>query len=252
MSIVYPIKIFIFLCYNFSMNLNKVQREIKKLASPTRAGLLGRFFKTGPGQYGEGDKFLGLTVPQVRIIVKKYYQALTLPETAKLLASPYHEFRLTGALILIAKYQTAEIKNKKKFFAFYFENIKAFNNWDLVDLTAHKIVGDYLLDKDRKILFSLAKSPNLWERRVSVIASFAFINNRQFSESLKLAKILLTDCHDLVHKAVGWMLREVGKRDQPVLLKFLNQHASTMPRVMLRYALEKLPKKQRQYYLRQK
>ncbi|MFH1412585.1 MAG: DNA alkylation repair protein [bacterium] len=231
------------------MSLTKLKQAIAKQGNPKKAKLYARFFKTGKGQYGEGDKFLGLTVPEQRNIAKQY-QNLSLADVKKLLASLYHEHRLTGSLILVAKYKSGDDKQKKQFFDFYLKNTHAFNNWDLVDLTSPNIVGDYLLNKDKSILYKLAKSNNLWQRRISIIATFAFINNNQLNDTIKLAKILLNDKHDLIHKAAGWMLREAGKRDIKVLKKFLDQNVKQMPRTMLRYSIEKFPEKERKYYLK--
>jgi len=234
-----------------------IKKELKTKANPGQAVNCARFFKTNPGQYGAGDKFLGLTVPAQRVVAKKYYQHITLSEVGELLASPYHEYRLTGALILVAKYQQAQKVNnavdQKKIVDFYLKNIKGINNWDLVDLTASRIVGDYLLHQPktaRQLLYRLAKSDNLWSRRISIIATMAFIDQGQFTDTLKLAKMLLADQHDLMHKAVGWMLREVGKKDHRVLVQFLDQHTQHMPRTMLRYAIEKFPEITRRAYLK--
>ncbi|MFH0951196.1 MAG: DNA alkylation repair protein [bacterium] len=251
------------------MLLVKLQKELKSLSNPDQAKVLSGFFKTKPGQYGANDKFLGLTVPAQRLLAQKYYQDLSLADITKLLSSPYHEDRLTGALVLVAKYQQAKKANnlieQKKIFNFYFHNSSAFNNWDLVDLTADKIVGDYLwsvIDNKtadqrkvgrkviEKLLFKLAQSDNLWSRRISIISTFAFIKNNRLADTIKLAEKLLGDKHDLIHKAVGWMLREVGKRDKKILITFLDQHLTRMPRTTLRYAIEKFPPAQRQHYLK--
>jgi 3-methyladenine DNA glycosylase AlkD len=225
-----------------------IEKEIKQLADPVRAKHSQGFFKTGPGQYGEGDVFLGLTVPQIRVIAKKYYQTISLPEIKKLVASKYHEFRLCGLIILT--YQYDKFDYKKEIYDFYLKNTKYINNWDLVDVTTPKIVGDYLLDKDRSILYKLAKSSDLWEKRIAVLATFTFIRENEFDDCIAISEILLKDKHDLMHKAVGWMLREVGKRDVSILENFLDEHIKEMPRTMLRYAIEKFPEKQRKEYLR--
>ncbi len=222
--------------------LSKLKADLDKFADKDRAIHSLRFFKTGSGEYGEGDKFLGLTVPQVRSIVK-IYSDLPLPDVQNLLMSPYHEHRLTAVLILTKK------KLDKAVYDLYLKNTKYINNWDLVDLSAPNIVGKYLIDKDRLVLYKLAKSKLLWNRRIAVLATFAFIKNKDFSNSLKIAKILLGDKEDLMHKAVGWMLREIGKRDVKVLEKFLDENIHQMPRTMLRYAIEKFPEKQRRSYL---
>ena len=227
----------------------QIKKELKKFSNKNQADILQRFFKTGPGEYGEGDIFLGIKVPEIRKIVRKYYNEISLEETIKLIQSKIHEIRLTGVLILVAKYKKANKAEKKKIFNLYLKNYKYINNWDLVDLSAPNIVGNYLLDKNREILFTLAKSNNLWKKRISILATFTFIRNNQFDDTLKISKILLQDDHDLIHKAVGWMLREVGKRDQAVEEKFLKKHYKQMPRTMLRYAIEKFPEPLRKSYL---
>lgn len=229
--------------------LDLLQKKIKSFANPEKAKLLQRFFKTGPGQYGEGDIFLGLVVPIQREISKGYID-LTLVDLQKLIKSKIHEERMISLFILIQKYNKAKDKTEKqKYFDFYLKNAKKINNWDLVDLSAPNIVGNYLLDKPRKILYKLVKSENLWERRIAVLATFAFIREKDFRDALKIAQILLHDKHDLINKAVGWMLREVGKRDLAILEKFLQDRCKTMPRTMLRYAIEKMDEKKRKQYL---
>jgi 3-methyladenine DNA glycosylase AlkD len=229
--------------------LNQLKKDLKKLANPEKAGILQRFFKTGKGEYGEGDLFLGITVPEQRKIAKKYSE-LPLKETQKLLSGKIHEHRLTALLILVIKYKKADDTDKKRISHFYIKNFKHINNWDLVDLSSEKILGEYLLEKDKSLLYRLAKSKNLWERRIAVITTFAFIRNNRFDDTLKISGLLLNDRHDLIHKAVGWMLREIGKRDQEVEEKFLKKHYRKMPRTMLRYAIEKFDEKKRQFYLK--
>ena len=207
-----------------------------------------RFFKTGKGEYGEGDKFLGLTNPQIRTLAKKY-RDLDLADLEKLLGSKIHEHRLISLFILVDQFHRANEQARRQIYDFYLKNATRVNNWDLVDSSAHKIVGWYLEDKDRAILYKLAKSKNLWEKRISIIATFWFIKNGELNDSLKIAEILLKDEHDLIHKAVGWMLRETGKKDVAILRQFLDKHVLDMPRTMLRYAIEKLPKKERKNYL---
>jgi len=229
-----------------------VINKLKKIASKEKKIILQRFFKTGAGQYGEGDLFLGVTVPQQRALAKEFIQ-LPLNEVEKMLASKYHEVRLTGLLILVLKYQKAELeKEKKAIFDFYIKHLLAVNNWDLVDVTTPNIVGDYLFKKPKNILYKLAKSKNLWQRRVSMLASFAFIKNHDFVDALKLAKIHLKDGHDLMHKAVGWMLREIGKRNVNVLRKFLDDNISNLARTTLRYAIEHFSEQERKKYLQLK
>jgi 3-methyladenine DNA glycosylase AlkD len=232
--------------------INDLKKDLEKAADPEKAKLLQRFFKTGKGEYGEGDVFLGIVVPKQREVAKKY-QDIELSEMSHLLSSEIHEFRLVALLILTYKLKNKHItiQEKEKIFHFYLKNAQKgnINNWDLVDLSAPNIVGTHLLDKDRKILYKLAKSNNLWEKRISVLATFMFIKYKDYKDSLKIAELLLEDKHDLMHKAVGWMLREIGKRDTKEEEKFLKKHYKKMPRTMLRYAIEKFPENKRQAYL---
>ena len=228
--------------------LSDLVADFQKLRNPQKAKILSRFFKTGKGEYGEGDIFLGITVPQTRAIAKKYTH-LNLKDLEKLLSSKIHEYRLIALLILIENYKKASIENKNLIFNFYIKNTKFINNWDLVDLSAPHIVGNFLLDKDKSILYNLAKSSNLWEKRIAIISTYAFIRLYKFKHTLKISEILMNDNHDLIHKAVGWMLREVGKRNKDVEEKFLNQHYKKMPRIMLRYAIEKFDNNKRKKYL---
>ena len=232
-----------------SDKLKKLKDELKKAANPKQAKLLQGFFKTGKGQYGEGDIFLGIKVPVQRAIVKKY-GGMDLKEIQELLNSKIHEYRLIALFILIKKYIKSSEEDKGKIYRFYLKNTKNINNWDLVDLSAPNILGDYLLNKNKKILLKLVKSNNLWERRIAIISTYTFIRHNQFNETLKLARKLLKDDHDLIHKAVGWMLREVGNKDQKVEKSFLNKYYQVMPRTMLRYAIEKFNKKQRSFYMK--
>ncbi|MDP1538484.1 MAG: DNA alkylation repair protein [bacterium] len=229
-----------------------LRKELKAKANQKRAKGSQRFFKTGPGEYGEGDIFLGISSSAMRPIAKKFNN-LRFKEISELLKSKIHEERQIALFILIHQFRGAMIQHsasvRHKIFNFYLKNTKYINNWDLVDLSAPKIVGDYLLDKNRKILYKLAESRNLWERRIAILATYAFIKKNQFIEILKISEMLLNDKHDLIHKAVGWMLREVGKRSQTALEKFLKKYASKMPRVMLRYAIERLPEGKRKGYL---
>jgi 3-methyladenine DNA glycosylase AlkD len=228
---------------------NKIDQKIKSLADPKKAQILQRFFKTGPGQYGEGDKFLGVTVPQVRIVAHEF-KSLELEVISESIKSPFHEERLCALIILTLQFKSADESKKKKIFDFYLKNTKYINNWDLVDLTADRIVGDYLDDKDKSVLFKLAKSKDLWERRIAMLSAFHYIKNGKTDVAIKIAGILLHDKHDLIHKAVGWMLREIGKRcSEKVLYDFLDAHYHEMPRTMLRYAIERLPERKRKYYL---
>jgi len=226
-----------------------VKAELNKMADPIRARVSRRYFKTGPGEYGQGDCFLGVRVPSQRIIARQFV-GLPLLEVEKLLKSRWHEYRLTGILILVNKYQIGTDEQKKEIFTFYSDHLEAVNNWDLVDVSAHKIIGNYLKDKDRRFLYYLADSDNLWFRRSSIIATFAFIDDGDLQETIQLATRLLKDKHDLIHKAVGWAIREVGKKDPLIAKKFLDRYHSEMPRTMLRYALEKFSSAERQHYLK--
>ena len=229
--------------------LEDLRKDLNLYASPQKAEVLKRFFKTGKGQYGEGDIFLGVQVPDLRKIVRKYAN-IPLDNTLNLLRSKIHEERLIALLIMVEKTKWADEAGKETLFKKYLENTQYINNWDLVDLSADKIVGSYLFEKPKDILYSLAVSENLWERRIAILATFDFIKKVFYEDTLKLAKILLNDRHDLIHKAVGWMLREIGKRcSQEVLEQFLLANYKQMPRTMLRYAIERLPEDLRQQYL---
>jgi 3-methyladenine DNA glycosylase AlkD len=229
--------------------LEKLKKEFSKLANPDKARNLEKYFKTGKGEYAEGDKFLGIVVPEQRKLVKKYAALLSLEEIQELLNTKIHEYRLTALLILVKQYQKADEKIKKQIFDFYLKNTKNINNWDLVDLSSRDIVGNYLLDKDKSILYQLANSKDLWEKRIAIISTSEFIRKSQFDDTIKISEILLKDKHDLIHKAVGWMLREVGKRNQEILESFLKKHHKIMPRTMLRYAIEKFPENKRKAFL---
>ncbi|MFA5228478.1 MAG: DNA alkylation repair protein [Candidatus Paceibacterota bacterium] len=222
-----------------------IEKEIQSKKDPIRAKILSRFFKTGKGEYGEGDIFLGIVVPVQRIIAKKH-KDVSLKEVQKLLNSEIHEYRLTGLLILVEKYK----EEKELIYNFYIKNFKNINNWDLVDLTAPKIMGDFLEGKNKDILYSLSISSNLWERRIAIVTTFAFIKNNDFKDALKISKILLNDKHDLIHKAVGWMLREIGKRNKEKEKEFLNKYYQFMPRTMLRYSIEKFNPKEKEFYMK--
>jgi len=230
------------------MTAQKIQKRLRQFASTEKSQLLQRFFKTGPGEYGEGDIFLGVVVPDIRRVAKEFQDA-PLDEAITLLKSAIHEERLLALLMLVSAYDRGDAALKKKIFSLYLRNTKCINNWDLVDLSAPNIVGAYLLDKDRKRLYAFAKARDLWKRRIAVLSTFAFIRQNDFDDSLRIAEILLTDDHDLLHKAVGWMLREVGKRDVTAEEKFLKQHYKKMPRTMLRYAIERFPEGKRRKYL---
>ena len=228
-----------------------VIEDLGELANPKKAKVLSGFFKTGKGQYGEGDIFLGISVPKIRKLVKKY-KKLSLMEIEKLLMNLIHEHRLAALLILVEKYKYGTVIERKEIFDFYIKNLKKINNWDLVDSSAERIVGEYLyIYSNEKTLYNLARSDNLWERRIAIIATYAFIKKGKFNDTLAIAETLLSDKQDLIHKAVGWMLREMGKRGGMKELEgFLMKYHKTMPRTMLRYAIEKFSKEKREFYMR--
>ena len=228
--------------------VKNIREDIQRLRNPEKAKILSGFFKTGKGQYGEGDVFLGIPVPEQRKIAKKYTD-LSFTDIKKLLLSKIHEYRLIALLILLGRYRRADETGKQNIFNLYLKNTNHINNWDLVDLSAPNIIGDYLLTRDRSILYRLAQSENLWERRIAIISSFAFIRADQFDDTFCIAELLLHDRHDLIHKAIGWMLREIGKRDQQKEEMFLGKYAAVMPRTMLRYAVERFDSKKRFLYL---
>ncbi|MGH8048293.1 MAG: DNA alkylation repair protein [Chthoniobacterales bacterium] len=230
-----------------SQELRTIRQALHAAAKPANAPVLHKFFKTGRGEYAEGDIFIGVKVPDARRLVRNS-DSLAEKDVVALLHSPIHEERLLALLILVRRYQRRET-DRKKIVATFLREIKSINNWDLVDSSAPCILGPWLLDRDRSILRKLAKSKSLWERRIAILATFAFIRANDFAWTLELAETLLRDKHDLMHKAVGWMLREVGNRDEAALRKFLNQHTPHMPRTMLRYAIEKLPAADRAHYL---
>jgi 3-methyladenine DNA glycosylase AlkD len=228
-----------------------VQSDLQKLADPQRAEFFKRFFKTGKGQYGQGDEFMGgINVPTEHIIARKY-KNLTLKEIELLLTNKYHECRTVALMIMKLQWNKANKEDRKKLFDCYLANRKHINNWDLVDISAPTIVGRWLLDKpeERKFLYTFAKSDNLWERRIAVLTTFAFLRSGDYKDTLAISEILIHDTHDLIHKAVGWMLRELGKRDQKAEEEFLLKHYKTMPRTMLRYAIEKFPEMKRKFYM---
>ncbi|MFA6888006.1 MAG: DNA alkylation repair protein [Candidatus Woesearchaeota archaeon] len=226
-----------------------IHNEFNKHKDPKKAKILARFFKTGKGEYAEGDQFLGIIVPTQRKIANKYKELPT-TEIQQLLQSNIHEYRLTALLILIEQFKKKE--KQTEIFNMYVKNTQYVNNWDLVDISAPTIVGTYLVKKEKTLLYTFAQSKNMWERRIAILATFSFIKQKQFNDTIKIAGILRNDVHDLIHKAVGWMLREVGKRDQVIEEQFLDKYAATMPRTMLRYAIEKFDEKKRKYYLKLK
>lgn len=221
----------------------QILQELKKHANPTKAKILQGFFKTGKGHYGEGDVFIGITVPQLRKIAEKN-QYLSFPRLQRLLRSKIHEHRLAALIALVQLFQKAEKENNKaaqrEIVHFYLANLQGVNNWDLVDLSAPQILGNYLLHRNKAVLYFFAHSHNLWKRRIAIVATLAFIRRGQFADTFKISELLMRDKHDLIHKSVGWMLREVGKKDQGELEKFLLRHSGKMPRTMLRYAIERL------------
>ncbi|MEO8399580.1 MAG: DNA alkylation repair protein [Ignavibacteriaceae bacterium] len=233
------------------MSLKEIKKAVKEQSNKEQGVFLQRFFKTGHGEYGEGDKFAGIKVPASRKIAQKNLN-VSLNEIKELLKSKIHEERLIALLVLVEQFKKGDEAQKEKIFKFYFKNSKYINNWDLVDLSAPQIVGSYLLNKEKDLIFDLAKSTNLWEKRISIISTLSFIRVNDFKATFKIAKILLNDEHDLIHKAVGWMHREVGNRDLNKEEEFLKKYYKKMPRTMLRYAIEKFPEAKRQDYLKNK
>lgn len=231
-----------------SAMLDAVRAALRECSSEADAVVLRRFFKTGPGEYGEGDVFLGVRVPATRRIARQY-EDLPLAETLELLQSAIHEERLLALLILVRNYRRGTAEDQGEIYRQYLSHTRCINNWDLVDSSAADIVGAYLDDRSRRPLHKLAQSASLWERRIAILATFHFIRKGEYGETLKLAETLATDREDLIHKAVGWMLREIGKRDQAAAEAFLATHCRHLPRTMLRYAIEKFPEPLRQQYL---
>lgn len=227
----------------------EIVEHLKSLGKNSDKKQLQRFFKTGKGQYGEGDIFIGIRVPKIRKLVPKY-KNVSIKKVKELISSPFHEVRLFALFVLVRKFDKAEKKQQKEVFDFYLANTRFINNWDLVDLSAPNIVGKYLLDKDRTPLLILANSENLWEKRIAMLACYTFIKNGEFDTALQIADILRYDTHDLIHKAVGWMLREIGNRDLAVEEAFLKKCYNTLPRTLLRYAIEKFDEASRQDYLK--
>lgn len=225
-----------------------IELALQQLADTDRASSSQRFFKTGRGQYGEGDCFLGIKVPQLRSMVRRF-ESIELSEVEQLINSPYHEIRLFSLFLLVRKFDRGNESERKANFDFYLANTQGVNNWDLVDSSAYQIVGRFLEHRDHDVLFSLADSSDLWRRRISMIACYWFIKQKQYATALLLAEKLLSDTEDLIHKAVGWMLREIGNRDIDVEKQFLAKHYHAMPRTMLRYAIEKFPAELRAAYL---
>jgi 3-methyladenine DNA glycosylase AlkD len=231
------------------MSASQIKKQLQQMADNAHATQLQRFFKTGPGEYGHGDRFLGIRVPKLRSVAKAH-RKIDLSHVTTLLQTNVHEHRMVALLILTYRYPKAIEAERERIYDFYLENTRWINNWDLVDVTAPHIVGAWLLERNKEPLYTLVKSDSLWERRIAIIATFCFIRRDRFEHTLKLADRLLADTHDLIHKAVGWMLREVGKRDQQLLEDFLALRYAQMPRTMLRYAIERLPEPRRQDYLK--
>jgi 3-methyladenine DNA glycosylase AlkD len=231
------------------MTAQDIQKRLKKLGDRKQAAVSQRFFKTGPGEYGEGDIFIGIRVPVLRKLAREYSD-LPVEETAILLRSQIHEERLLALLLLVGSFSRGDEAAKTAIYEMYLMHTGFINNWDLVDSSAEHIVGAYLMDKSKAPLYRLGESEDLWERRISIMSTFHYIKRNEFAETLKISRMLLGDRHDLIHKATGWMLREVGKRHLPAEEKFLKKHYKKMPRTMLRYAIEKFPEATRQRYLK--
>lgn len=233
------------------MTATFILNELLSVANPEKAAFLQRFFKTGLGQYAEGDVFLGLVVPLTRSIAKANKQT-PLSELKILMESEYHEARLCALLIAVEQFKKASEADRRKLYDFYLAHARRINNWDLVDVTCPHIVGAYLLDKDRSRLYELAESDCLWEQRIAMVSTVTFIRHRDYTDTLALAEKLMSHPHDLMHKAIGWMLREVGKKDRETLTAFLEEYATRLPRTSLRYAIEHYPEDRRQYFLKKK
>ena len=231
------------------MQAETIKNKLIALADNDKATILSSFFQTKEGQYSHGDVFLGVNVPQIRETVAPYIK-LPLDEIKKLLYSKFHECRFAALVLLVNQFNRGKETERETIYNFYLNNTHNINNWDLVDVSAHKIVGPWLEDKDRSVLYELAKSKRLWDQRIAIVSTLAFIRINQFDDTLRLSKLFLTHNHHLIHKACGWMLREVGKRNKATLINFLDNFASQMPRVMLRYSIEKLSEEERKTYLR--
>lgn len=233
------------------MTAREIEKELNAHENPADAEFLQRFFKTGPGEYGEGDIFIGLRVPKLRAIAKKY-QDLSLEEIEKLLDSPIHEHRLAAVIIMAERAKRAQETEKKGLYQLYLRRTDRINNWDIVDSSCRDVIGGYLMDKPRDPLFKLARSPSMWERRIAMVSTWQFIRVNDLADTFKIAEMLLDDSQDLMHKATGWMLREAGKKDEAQLKDFLDQYASVMPRTMLRYSLERLHPADKAHYMKLK
>jgi len=232
-----------------SNQVSDIKNEMRKIANKEIAEHSQRFFKTGKGQHGEGDIFLGIRVPVLRKIAKKF-RRISLAEVSKLLESKFHEERLLSILMLVNLFKSGGEDDQELIYELYLDKTRFINNWNIVDISAGNIVGEFLFEKDKAPLYHLVFSENLWERRIAIVATFYFIKNYEFNDTLKIAEILFTDKEDLIHKAVGWMLREVGKREIKIEEEFLEEHYLKMPRIMLRYAIERFPETRRKMYLK--
>ncbi|MGB5988790.1 MAG: DNA alkylation repair protein [Marinifilaceae bacterium] len=231
--------------------IKAIIKELKEVSNKKKVETVSRFFKTGKGEYGEGDIFVGINVPNSRILAKKYAKEIDFVNLQKLISSQIHEYRLTALLIIVEKFNNEKQEaDKKLLIDFYLSNTQYINNWDLVDLSCYKTLGIWLLTKDKDILFELAHSKNIWEQRIAIITCLQFIKNEQYDTFLKIAELLLHHPHDLIHKAIGWLLRELGKKNVDLEKTFLKRHYNNMPRTMLRYSIEKFPEDQRQDYLK--
>ncbi|PWK28798.1 3-methyladenine DNA glycosylase AlkD [Arcicella aurantiaca] len=231
--------------------MSNLKQALLQLANPERAAQMARYFKTGKGEYAEGDVFIGLSNPQVQALVKEYWKAINFLEIQELIDDKIHELRFAGLLVLVSKFHKSTEINRQEIVDFYLKNVKQINNWDLVDCSCYKILGKYLLDKDRQVLYDLASTGHLWSERIAVVSTLALIKNGEFSDIFRLSEKFLLHPHDLMHKACGWMLREVGKQDELALEEFLDEHIHKMPRTMLRYAIERMEGKKRLGYLKQ-
>lgn len=230
--------------------MSRVKEELEKYVDPEKAAFYPKFFRAVPGGYGEGDRFMGVTVPNQRKVAKKFYAKIGLDELRELMTSEIHEHRLTALFMLVYRFERAGEEERKEIVDFYLQHLDYVNNWDLVDSSADKILGAWLSDKPRDLLYEFARCEHLWKKRIAMMATFYFIKNGEFSDALNIAEILLHDCHDLIHKAVGWMLREIGKRDRETELVFLKKHYREMPRTMLRYAIEHFEPELRENFLK--
>lgn len=229
--------------------LESIRKDLERLSDKEYAARLQKYFKTGKGEYGQGDKFLGIRVPNVRKLAKKY-QNISISQVSKLMKSSFHEERLFSLFVLVGLFKKANDEDRKKIYTLYLKNTKFINNWDLVDASAGRIVGAYLFTRDKKQIYALAKSKNLWKRRISIMSTSYFIIHNEFTDTMKIAEMLLNDKEDLIHKAVGWLLREIGKKDLELEESFLKKHYANMPRTILRYAIEKFPVEKRISYLK--